>query len=101
MSSVRLALVEASYAVADIGSLVFPYDDTGTSLPHFLAECIIALVHTKNILANQFDLLKNLPLNKAKNMVLVTGPSRTADIEKVLILGAHGPKQLVVIMYDF
>ena len=32
-------------------------------------------------------------------MTLITGPSRTADIEKTLILGAHGPKRLVVFIY--
>ena len=101
LASIPAALVEAPWAIADIGSLVFPYDDTGTSLPHFLADCIIALVHTKNIQPNQFDFFKTLPADKAKNMVFVTGPSRTADIEKVLILGAHGPRRFVVIMYDF
>jgi L-lactate dehydrogenase complex protein LldG len=33
-------------------------------------------------------------------MLLVTGPSRTADIEKKLVLGAHGPKRLVVLLVD-
>jgi len=32
--------------------------------------------------------------------VFITGPSRTADIEKILILGAHGPKRLVVLLVD-
>jgi L-lactate dehydrogenase complex protein LldG len=32
--------------------------------------------------------------------VIITGPSRTADIEKVLILGVHGPKRLVVLLVD-
>jgi L-lactate dehydrogenase complex protein LldG len=30
----------------------------------------------------------------------VTGPSRTADIEKTLVLGAHGPKELFVFLLD-
>jgi L-lactate dehydrogenase complex protein LldG len=37
------------------------------------------------------------PLRRGE-LVIVTGPSRTADIEKVLILGAHGPKRLVVVL---
>ena len=32
--------------------------------------------------------------------VFITGPSRTADIEKILILGAHGPKRLVVLLVE-
>jgi L-lactate dehydrogenase complex protein LldG len=30
----------------------------------------------------------------------ITGPSRTGDIERILVLGAHGPKELIVILVD-
>ena len=100
LAGIPIALVKAPFSIADIGSLVFPLDDTRTSLPHFLSDCIIAVISRKNLLANQFELFKKLSQEKTKHMVLVTGPSRTADIEKILILGAHGPRRLVVLMFD-
>jgi L-lactate dehydrogenase complex protein LldG len=33
-------------------------------------------------------------------VTLITGPSRTADIEKTLVLGAHGPKELYVFLVE-
>lgn len=101
LAEVSAGLVKASFAVADIGSLVFPYDENGTSLAHFLPDCIFALVNKNSLVADQFELVKHLDPQKAKNMVFIAGPSRTADIEKVLVLGAHGPRRLIVFMTDF
>jgi L-lactate dehydrogenase complex protein LldG len=94
------AIVNPAFAVADIGSLVFLYDQTGTSYPHFLCDNIFALIDNDKIVATQFELFEKLDSDKSKNMVFVTGPSRTADIEKVLVLGAHGPRKLVVIKIE-
>jgi L-lactate dehydrogenase complex protein LldG len=48
-----------------------------------------------------FKLLKNKYGNRLPSMITnVTGPSRTADIEKTLVLGAHGPKELFVFLLD-
>ena len=100
LAEVSVSLVEAAYAIADTGSLVFLYDKSKTSLPHFLADCVFAIVDRNSMVANQFELFKKIPPEQKNNMVFVTGPSRTADIEKILILGAHGPRRLVVIMLE-
>ena len=90
------ALVEVDYALADIGSLVVLRDNTASMLPHFLPESVMVIVRPEQLLANQFELIKVLPPDSGRNMVLITGPSRTADVEKVLILGAHGPRRVSV-----
>jgi L-lactate dehydrogenase complex protein LldG len=52
-------------------------------------------------LKDAFKLLKEKYGNNLPSMVSVTtGPSRTADIEKTLVLGAHGPKELFVFLLD-
>lgn len=90
------ALVEVDYALADIGSLIVLRDNTASMLPHFLPESVMAIVRPGQLLPNQFELIKVLPQDAGRNMVFITGPSRTADVEKVLILGAHGPRRVSV-----
>lgn len=52
-------------------------------------------------LKDAFAMLKNKYGNHIPSMVSnITGPSRTADIEKTLVLGAHGPKELFVFLID-
>jgi len=52
-------------------------------------------------LKDAFALLKGKYENLLPSMVCnITGPSRTADIEKTLVLGAHGPKELYVFLLD-
>jgi L-lactate dehydrogenase complex protein LldG len=52
-------------------------------------------------LKDGFKLIKEKYKNQLPSMITtVTGPSRTADIEKTLVLGAHGPKELFVFLLD-
>ena len=52
-------------------------------------------------LKDGFQLLKKKYGNQIPSMISnITGPSRTADIEKTLVLGAHGPKELFVFLID-
>jgi len=52
-------------------------------------------------LKDAFAMLKNKYGSQIPSMIsTITGPSRTADIEKTLVLGAHGPKELFVFLID-
>ena len=97
LAEINFSLVSGSFAVADTGSLAVFYEKSHTSYPHFLAGTVIAVVNYADIAADLFGFFEKIEPRMAENMVFITGPSRTADIEKILILGAHGPRQLVVI----
>jgi L-lactate dehydrogenase complex protein LldG len=100
LASVPAGLVNVDYAVADIGTVAVLFDRSKSTLPHFLPDCIFAILRPSQMVSNLFELFAKIPPEEAKNMVLVTGPSRTADIEKILILGAHGPRRLLVYMIE-
>lgn len=100
LARINTSVVDVEYAIADSATLVIPFNKTNSTLPHFLPDTVIALVRKEQLIANQFELFDKLDNESAKNMLMVTGPSRTADIEKILILGAHGPRRLIVIVID-
>ncbi len=100
LADIHCSMVEAHWGVAETASLAFPYIHAVSTQPHFLAETVIAILKRDRLLAHLGALFNHLSPEEMKNLVLVTGPSRTADIEKILILGAHGPKRLIVILLD-
>lgn len=83
------------HGIAESGSVVVDAD--GAHLPSLLTELSVLLLPKDRIVPG----LEMLPAPgpAVRNRVLVTGPSRTADIEKRLVLGAHGPRRLVVVLY--
>jgi L-lactate utilization protein LutC len=98
LAVVTVGIVQAAFGVADSGTLVVPFVANESILPHFLPETVIALLEQESLLSHHFELLKKLTPAQKKNMMMITGPSRTADIEKILILGAHGPRRLIVLL---
>ncbi len=100
LSTVPIAVTPASYAIAELGSVAILYDEVPETLPIFLADSVVVVVKHDHIVANLHQLFSRLAAANMSNMILVTGPSRTADIEKVLVLGAHGPHRLIVCRID-
>ena len=89
---------EALYAIADPGSVVLA---TSTSEPRarsILPAVHIAHVHEDRVLAGLPELLEMVRDDLPSALVIVSGPSRSADIEQMLATGVHGPKQQHVVL---
>ncbi|MBD3375001.1 hypothetical protein GF406_08210 [candidate division KSB1 bacterium] len=94
LDTTKLAVSMASFAIAETGSVAFLYGEKSETLSLFLSECVILLVAEKHIVRDKTEFFRRV--RPGTSLVFISGPSRTADIEKVLVLGAHGPSRLVV-----
>ena len=65
-----------------------------------LPEIHVALLPARRILGGLADVVPKLRPGRAPYISFLTGPSRTADIERVLTIGVHGPSRLVVVVHD-
>lgn len=99
-TDLKNVVAAAEFAVAETGSVGVnePADDRGRC---FLAERLWLLVPESALVASLDDALQrigSLVRAGAHHPLLMSGPSRTADIERVLTIGVHGPKALVIVV---
>ena len=92
---VDAGLSEADFGIAYSGGLVELAESPSDKLPSLLPDIHIALLKESNIL-DDFDVLfENIP-HPLPDITFIVGPSKTADIEKILVKGAHGPRRVIV-----
>jgi L-lactate dehydrogenase complex protein LldG len=101
-ADVAVTLCEA--LVARTGSIIMSSKQlSGRTLISY-APVHIVLAYTSQLVPDMKDallLMKNRYEDALPSMITaITGPSRTADIEKTLVMGAHGPKELYVFLID-
>ena len=97
-----VSLTPCLAAVAETGTLMLVSSaETPTTL-NFLPDTHIAVVHAGQVVASYedgWDLVRGLGA-MPRTINLVTGPSRTGDIEQRIQLGAHGPRRLHVVLVE-
>jgi L-lactate dehydrogenase complex protein LldG len=87
--------------IAETGTLMLPSAPERPTTLNLLADTEIVLLHADRVVGayeEAWDLLRAEYGGMPRNVMLVTGPSRSADIEQTLELGAHGPRRLHVLL---
>jgi L-lactate dehydrogenase complex protein LldG len=102
-----IGITAVDYALADTGTLVLLTGEGRARSASLLPPIHVALVKPAQILPGLADLFPLLRVEKNSSkqsmssaITLITGPSRTADIELTLVVGVHGPQQLHVILMN-
>ena len=96
----RVGVSEFDWALAATGTIAQDAADPRLRLASALPETHVALVRTASLLPDLECLLARVDPRRVRHLACVTGPSRTADIERVLTIGVHGPARLVVVVVD-
>jgi L-lactate dehydrogenase complex protein LldG len=93
-------ITSADYALADTGTLVLFSSHEEARVISLLPPVHVAVFPASRILTGLDELLSVTPnpAQRSSAMVLITGPSRTADIEQILVRGVHGPGRIFAVI---
>ena len=96
-----VGITGAMCAIAETGTLVVASSPQVSSTHLFLPDNHIAIIDAGQVVRHLDDALRLLTediLRQARGIHMITGPSKTADVEQTIQYGAHGPRRLHVII---
>jgi len=103
-NKMQVGITRCDYLIARLGSIMISSKQTSGRRLNVFPEVHIIIGYTSQIVSDLKDALNNIKEKYNNNLpslvTVITGPSRTADIEKTLVMGAHGPKELYVFLLD-
>ncbi len=98
-----VSVQHAFAAIAETGTLMLPSAPERPTTLNVLADTEIVVLRASRLVGayeEAWDKLRTEFGAMPRNVMLVTGPSRSADIEQTLELGAHGPRRLHVVLVE-
>jgi len=100
----KVGITRCEYLISRFGSIMVSSATLSGRRIFVFPEAHIVIAAASQVVPELKDALKGMAQNYKGNLPsqisVITGPSRTADIEKTLVMGAHGPKELYVFMVE-
>jgi L-lactate dehydrogenase complex protein LldG len=100
---IDMGVTRVDFGIAETGTLVLNSDSEETRLSTMLCETHVAILEESKIretALSMADELNDLVKHPSSYTAFITGASRTADIERVLALGVHGPLELIILLVE-
>ena len=100
LENVELTLVKAHFGVAENSALWVTDDILGQRVSVFIPQYLAIVVNKKDIVATMHQAYDRIGNQEYGFGTFIAGPSKTADIEQSLVLGAHGARGLMVFLME-
>lgn len=97
LDGIDLAIIEGEVGVAENGCVWIP-QNVKEKVVYFISEYLVIVLDRKAVVNNMHEAYDRLTFNDYGFGVFISGPSKTADIEQSLVVGAHGAKGVAVIL---
>jgi len=99
-AAAKVGISQLDWAMANTGSLIQDAAPIERRLVSTLPSIHMAIVETNRLLPDMPAVLSKIRPEQTNYISFITGPSRTADIERVLTIGVHGPEKLIIVFVD-
>ncbi|KQB40081.1 lactate utilization protein C [Flavobacterium aquidurense] len=100
LQDVELNVIKAHFGVAENSALWVTDDLLGQRVSPFIAQYLAIIVYKKDIIPTMHQAYEKIGNQEYGFGTFIAGPSKTADIEQSLVLGAHGARGLIVFLLD-
>jgi L-lactate dehydrogenase complex protein LldG len=100
LENVELAVIRAVLGVAENGALWVTAAQMGTRVLPFITQHLAIIVNAADIVSDMHEAYNRTAGSDHDFAAFIAGPSKTADIEQSLVLGAHGSRSLVVFVLN-
>jgi len=100
-SNVTVAIMKGEFGVAENGAIWLTEVNMGDQALPYICEHLVLIINKHSIVPTLHEAYEKIGLSTYKLGTFLAGPSKTADIEQSLVLGAHGSKSLLVFLINY
>jgi len=97
LNGTDLGIIRGEVGVAENGAVWVP-QNVKEKVVYFISEYLVIILDKKNLVSNMHEAYSQIQMSEKGFGVFISGPSKTADIEQALVVGAHGARGLTVIL---
>ena len=90
LKDIDIAIVESSFGVAENGAIWCDDKDIEFRAIFFITKALVIILKKENMVENMHKAYEKIDLTSSNFGIFISGPSKTADIEQSLVIGAHG-----------